>query len=105
MKIYAVTLLAAVMCMQASGETSAADLTVTINRSDLEAVMAGQKSLRAQIDDGTATISGDRGVLDQLASTLVAFELGFEVMPGTKGPRPAADLNDFEVGTVEVRGE
>ena len=82
-----------------------ADLTVTINRSDLEAVMAGQKSLRAQIDDGTATISGDRGVLDQLASTLVAFELGFEVMPGTKGPRPAADLNDFEVGTVEVRGE
>jgi len=62
------------------------DLTVTINRSDLLQVMIGKKTLAAQIDDGTAKIKGDRKVLGQLASTLVDFELGFEILPGTKAP-------------------
>ncbi len=62
------------------------DLTITINRADLLQVMMGVKTLAAQIDDGTAKIKGDRGVLKQLASTLVDFELGFEVLPGTKSP-------------------
>jgi len=62
------------------------DLTITINRSDLEQVMMGVKTLAAQIDDGTAKIEGNREVLSQLASTLVDFELGFEILPGTKGP-------------------
>jgi alkyl sulfatase BDS1-like metallo-beta-lactamase superfamily hydrolase len=82
-----------------------AELTITIDRTDLEQVMAGAKSLRAQIDDGTATVSGDRAVLDQLAATLVAFELGFEILPGTKGKPAAAEQNDFEVGSVNVSGE
>ena len=60
------------------------DLTVTINRSDLLQVMIGKKTLAAQIDDGTAKIKGDRSVLKKLASTLVDFELGFEILPGTK---------------------
>ncbi len=60
------------------------DLTVTINRTDLEQVMMGVKTLEAQIDDGTAKIKGDRGVLKKLASTLVDFEIGFEILPGTK---------------------
>ncbi len=62
------------------------DLTVTINRSDLLQVMIGKKTLAAQIDDGTAKIKGDRSVLKKLASTLVDFELGFEILPGTKAP-------------------
>jgi alkyl sulfatase BDS1-like metallo-beta-lactamase superfamily hydrolase len=62
------------------------DLTITINRADLLQVMMGEKTLAAQIDDGTAKIEGNREVLSQLASTLVDFELGFEILPGTKSP-------------------
>ena len=78
-----------------------ADLTITIDRSDLEQVMMGAKSLAAQIEDGTAKVEGNVGILDQLASTMVTFELGFEILPGTKGPAPDVDLNDFEVGPLE----
>jgi alkyl sulfatase BDS1-like metallo-beta-lactamase superfamily hydrolase len=74
------------------------DLTITINRSDLVQVMMGAKTLAAQIDDGTAKIEGDRKVLDQLASTLVDFEIGFEILPGTKAPAEAkvAKTSPFE---------
>ena len=82
-----------------------ADLTVTIDRADLEATMMGKKTLIAQIDDGTAKIDGDRGVLEQLASTLVHFEMGFEILPGTKSPPPEEDLNAYEVGPVDLHGE
>jgi hypothetical protein len=44
--------------------------------------------------------------LDQLASAMIDFEIGFEVLPGTKGPAAAPDdLNDFEVGPVEISHE
>jgi alkyl sulfatase BDS1-like metallo-beta-lactamase superfamily hydrolase len=81
------------------------DLTITINRSDLEAVMMGMKSLRAQIADGTAKAEGNSEIIGQLASTLVTFDPRFEIMPGTKGPSPAADLNPYEVGPVDLHGE
>ena len=79
--------------------------TITIDRADLELTMMGKKTLMAQIDDGTAKTSGDTGVLKQLAATLVDFELGFEIMPGTKGPAPQEDLIDYEVGPVNLHGE
>jgi alkyl sulfatase BDS1-like metallo-beta-lactamase superfamily hydrolase len=60
------------------------DLTLTINRSDLEQTMMGAKTLEAQIADGTAKVSGDAGVLKKLASTMVEFDPRFEIMPGTK---------------------
>ena len=82
-----------------------ADLTITIDRKDLEATMMGAKTLMAQIDDGTAKIEGDKGVLEKLASTLVDFELGFEIMPGTGGPAPEQDLNPYEVGPIDIHGE
>jgi alkyl sulfatase BDS1-like metallo-beta-lactamase superfamily hydrolase len=59
-------------------------LTLTINRADLERTMAGEKTLEAQIADGTAKADGDAGVLKQLASTMVDFDPRFEIMPGTK---------------------
>ncbi len=77
-----------------------ADLTITINRADLEQVMMGAKKLTAQIEDGTAKVKGNQKVLKQLASTMVAFELGFEILPGTKGPAPDLDVNDFEVAPL-----
>jgi alkyl sulfatase BDS1-like metallo-beta-lactamase superfamily hydrolase len=60
------------------------DLTLTINRSDLEQTMMGVKTLEAQIADGTAKVEGDAGILKQLASTMVDFDPRFEIMPGTK---------------------
>jgi alkyl sulfatase BDS1-like metallo-beta-lactamase superfamily hydrolase len=82
-----------------------AEFSVTINRADLEPVMMGTTTLAAQIDAGKAQISGDRGVLDQLRSTLVTFDLGFEIMPGTKGPGKPPEQNPFEQGPIELRGE
>ena len=61
------------------------DLTLTINRSDLEQTMMGIKKLEDQIADGTAKVEGDVGILAKLASTMVEFDPRFEIMPGTKG--------------------
>ena len=59
------------------------DLTVTINRSDLEQVMMGAANFDDQIAAGKAKLNGNKDVYEQLKSTLVQFELGFELMPGT----------------------
>ena len=77
-----------------------ADLSITINRSDLEQVMMGAKTLMAQIEDGTAKVNGDLGVLKQLASAMVSFELLFEILPGTKSPAAEDEMNPFEVGEI-----
>jgi len=60
------------------------DLTLTINRTDLEQTMMGAKTLEQQIADGTARIKGDASILKKLASTMVDFDPRFEIMPGTK---------------------
>jgi alkyl sulfatase BDS1-like metallo-beta-lactamase superfamily hydrolase len=65
-------------------QAAAPDLTLTINRSDLEQTMTGAKTLEAQIADGTATAEGDVGVLTQLGGLMVDFDPRFEIMPGTK---------------------
>ncbi len=54
---------------------------------------------------GTAKVDGDVGILKQLASTMVTFEVGFEILPGTKRPTPKSEQNPFEVGPIEVNGE
>ncbi|RDH84760.1 MAG: hypothetical protein DIZ80_04645 [endosymbiont of Galathealinum brachiosum] len=77
-----------------------ADLTITINRSDLEQTMMGVKKLTDQIKDGTAKVKGDKKILDQLASMLIAFELGFEILPGTKGKTEKVEMNDFEANVT-----
>ena len=81
------------------------DMTLTINRRDLEQVMAGSKSLADQLADGTAKVEGNVEILKQLASTLVVFDPLFEVMPGTAAERAPEDLNDFEYGPLDVSGE
>jgi alkyl sulfatase BDS1-like metallo-beta-lactamase superfamily hydrolase len=50
------------------------DLTLTINRSDLEQTMMGARTLDTQIADGTAKVEGDASILKQLASTMVDFD-------------------------------
>ena len=60
-----------------------ADVTITMNRTDLEMVIMGQETLASQLQAGVGTVTGNQAVLLQLASVLVTFNSSFEVMPGT----------------------
>jgi alkyl sulfatase BDS1-like metallo-beta-lactamase superfamily hydrolase len=60
-----------------------ADVTITMNRTDLEMVIMGQETLASQLQAGVGTVTGNQAVLLQLSSVLVTFNSSFEVMPGT----------------------
>jgi alkyl sulfatase BDS1-like metallo-beta-lactamase superfamily hydrolase len=66
------------------------DLTVIINRADLEPVMMQQATFASQAAAGRARLDGNARVLDQLMSCLVPFDPGFEIMPGTRVAAPTA---------------
>jgi alkyl sulfatase BDS1-like metallo-beta-lactamase superfamily hydrolase len=70
------------------------DLSLTINRADLEQTMMGVKPLEAQIKDGTAKVEGDITILAKLAKTMVDFDPLFEILPGTKGKAGKVAKND-----------
>ena len=74
------------------------DLTLTINRADLELTMMGAKTLEQQIKDGTAKVEGDISILGPLAAAMVEFDPRFQVMPGTKAKTASAvaATNAFE---------
>ena len=73
------------------------DLTITVNRSDLEEAMIGATTLQQLVINGVARLDGDPAVLAKLASLLVHFEVGFEIMPGTVHAAPkATTMGDFE---------
>lgn len=73
-----------------------ADLTLTVNRADLETVMAGDATFEALLADGRATAEGDLAVLGQLAGLMVEFDPRFEIMPGTKLRTELPDTEPFE---------
>ena len=53
--------------------------------------------MEAQIKDGTAKAEGDLSVLQKLASTMVEFDLRFEILPGTHPDRTVlAEHNAYE---------
>jgi alkyl sulfatase BDS1-like metallo-beta-lactamase superfamily hydrolase len=70
------------------------DLTLTINRSDLEQTMTGTKTLEAQIKDGTAKLQGDASILQKLAATMEDFDPRFQIMPGTKAQSAEVEKAD-----------
>lgn len=78
-----------------------ADLSITIDRAELEKVMSGEKSLEAQVIDGVAKLDGDVSVLQKLGSTMVDFKIGFEILPGTKGPPDETQDNTFQIEAVD----
>jgi len=81
-----------------------ADLDITVNRSDLETVMMGAVKFDELIDNGKATLKGDRKPFDQLKSMLVQFTMGFEVLPGTKAATETkSDNNPFEHQSPAVK--
>ncbi len=82
------------------------DLTLTINRSDLEQTMTGARTLDEQIADGTAKVEGDVSVLQKLAAAMVDFDPRFEIMPGTKaGEEPVAHADPYEAVPEKIIAE
>ena len=73
-----------------------ADLTITINREDLESTMMGAVSFDEQIVSGKAKLAGNREVYEQLKAMLVHFDLGFEMMPGTGSTDLTPEQMPFE---------
>ena len=83
-----------------------ADLTLTINRADLELAMMGAKTLEAQIADGTAKVEGNAAILGQLAATMVDFDPRFEIMPGTKArTAEIAHAEPYQAATGKIISE
>jgi alkyl sulfatase BDS1-like metallo-beta-lactamase superfamily hydrolase len=68
------------------------DLTITLNRSDLEQVMAGSSNFEQLIAAGKAKFEGDRKPFELLRAALVRFTPNFELLPGTMQAKPAAPV-------------
>ena len=66
-----------------------ADLTITINRADLEPIMMRKATFASQAAAGRASLAGNADVLKQLMGSLGEFDQYFEIMPGTKAFVPA----------------
>jgi alkyl sulfatase BDS1-like metallo-beta-lactamase superfamily hydrolase len=67
------------------------DLTITINRTDLEQVMMKKATFTSEAAEGRARLAGNVQVLQQLMGCLTTFDPAFEIMPGTKAASPAAE--------------
>jgi alkyl sulfatase BDS1-like metallo-beta-lactamase superfamily hydrolase len=69
------------------------DLTITVNRTELERVMAGTATFDDLLKEGKAKFDGDRKPFDVIRSAMVRFTPDFEMMPGTapKGSKKAVD--------------
>lgn len=78
------------------------DLSMTIGRTDLETVMAGEKDLEAQFADGSATFEGDIGILGVLAAAMADFDPLFEGLPGTRD-EPAIEAHSEAFQAVPGR--
>jgi alkyl sulfatase BDS1-like metallo-beta-lactamase superfamily hydrolase len=79
-----------------------ADLTLTVNRADLERVMGGDATFEALLGSGAATAEGDVSILGQLAGLMVEFDPRFEIMPGTQAltERVAGEPLEAEIGAI-----
>jgi len=73
------------------------DLTITLNRADLNTVMMGTGTFDDLLKAGKAKFDGDRKGFDQLRSLLVAFAPNFEILPGTAAKQPSKGLKPFEM--------
>jgi alkyl sulfatase BDS1-like metallo-beta-lactamase superfamily hydrolase len=76
------------------------DLTIIINRADLNMVMMGVNSFDDLIKAGKAKFDGDRKPIDQLRSLLVSFTPDFEILPGTAAKTLTAGPKPFEMPEV-----
>jgi alkyl sulfatase BDS1-like metallo-beta-lactamase superfamily hydrolase len=61
-----------------------ADLTLTLDRSDLEGVMARKTSFAQLVAAGKATFEGDHKPFERLMAAITPFTPTFELLPGTQ---------------------
>jgi len=81
------------------------DLTITVNRSDLEQVMGGKTTFETLLSEGKAKFDGNRKPFDQLKSTLTIFTPDFELIPGTKPKKVQPmkpDANPFAAQEIAI---
>jgi len=71
------------------------DITLTIDRTDLEKAMIGIAPLQQQVAQGTAVLEGDPTILMTLAGVLTQFEPSFAIMPGTTAAAAAVPADAF----------
>ena len=77
------------------------DLTIIVDRSDLNGVMGGQTTFDELAASGKARFEGDRSKFEQLKSVMRSFTPDFELVPGTRPSQ--AKLNGSTVkGSLEV---
>jgi alkyl sulfatase BDS1-like metallo-beta-lactamase superfamily hydrolase len=69
-------------------QSPAADLSIEMNRSDLELIMSGQSTFPALVSEGKVKLDGDGSLVQQLQDLLVQFSPEFEIMPGTLPATP-----------------
>ncbi|MEI8371420.1 MAG: alkyl sulfatase dimerization domain-containing protein [Planctomycetota bacterium] len=72
-----------------------ADLTITLDRTELNRVMMGTTTFDDLVKAGKARFEGDRKPFDQLRGLLVSFTPNFEILPGTAPKAPAKSLEPF----------
>lgn len=72
-----------------------ADLTITLNRADLNMVMMGVTTFDDLVKAGKAKFDGDRKPFDQLRGLMVAFTPNFEILPGTAPKAAGKGLAPF----------
>jgi len=94
---YVVELSNGVLTSVAGFEVPDADLTFTINRSDLETVLMGQSTFREHVVAGRAKIVGDRQPFADLMGMLTDFSPGWEILPGTVPVRDGGTAPDGPV--------
>ncbi len=71
------------------------DLTLTINRSDLEKAMIGVEPLKQQVAQGSATLDGDPAIVGLLDGVMTQFDPTFAIMPGTTPGAAAVPADAF----------
>ncbi|VAW04231.1 Alkyl sulfatase and related hydrolases, MBL-fold metallo-hydrolase superfamily, partial [hydrothermal vent metagenome] len=85
----------ATLTTQAGFQATDPDVTVTIDRADLEDVMVGAVTFTDQIATGVATVDGDITGLQAMFEALIEFDLLFELLPGTApNVEPVAESTD-----------
>jgi alkyl sulfatase BDS1-like metallo-beta-lactamase superfamily hydrolase len=72
-----------------------ADLTITLNRTDLNMVMMGMTTFDDLAKAGKARFDGDRKPFDQLRGLMVSFTPNFEILPGTAPKKSGQALAPF----------
>jgi len=79
------------------------DLTVTVNRADLNRVMMGVATFDQLAEEGKARFEGDRTVIHKLRDMMVPFTPDFEILPGTAPKKPSEKPKPFEAPHLDPR--